>query len=373
MKRLIALLILISIGFSCKKNDPKPADSPAAIAKSNLSGSKGRIWTNITLKIDGVESTLSDCDVDYSMLYKSDGTFIETFPADCGLDFTTASGTWDVNTDGTLLTNNYLKNTSGFYNTKETWTIISISSTACTIKYKHTDGKTYEYAQSGNDDTNSNPSSTTPGLGSSDPYGIWQRYDSPKGYQTDLAVGGITGEPSNRVYMCEHSPSPSEGFYKGYITGNIITWDAVHGLPNAEFKPNGGAMTLYFGVGSISDAGKYKKGIWTKTCGELKKSSIFFRWTEDSQCSPISYSESYKYPNLPSNLSENKDYGPIAAGTVEVVLNHNGSSSSYYFTLTEPPAGYNRYYTSTTWKFNSSVNRCNFTRGSSLTYVDKLQ
>ena len=105
---------------------------------------------------------------------------------------------------------------------------------------------------------------------SSDPKGVWQRFGSPNGYQTDLAVGGITGEPSNRVYMCEHPGSPSAGLYKGYISGNIITWDAVHGLPNAEFKPVGNEMTLYFGVGLVSDAGKYKKGIWTNTCAPIQ-------------------------------------------------------------------------------------------------------
>ena len=105
------------------------------------------------------------------------------------------------------------------------------------------------------------------------PNGVWQRYGSPKGYNTDLAVGNIPGEPSNRVYMCEHPGSPSAGLYKGFINGNIITWDAIHGLPNAEFKPIGNEMTLYFNVGQLKDAGKYKKGVWTNTCGELGTTS----------------------------------------------------------------------------------------------------
>ena len=102
----------------------------------------------------------------------------------------------------------------------------------------------------------------------STPYGRWQRYGSPGGYQTDLAIGNIPGQVSNRVYMCEHPGSPSAGLYKGTITGTTITWDPIHGLPNAEFNfLNGGPdRTLYFGVGSISDAGKYSAGIWTNTC-----------------------------------------------------------------------------------------------------------
>ncbi len=106
------------------------------------------------------------------------------------------------------------------------------------------------------------------------PYGIWQRYGSPKGYNTDLAVGNIPGEPSNRVYMCEHPGSPSAGLYKGYITGNIITWDPQYGLPNAEFKQVGNYMTLYFNVGLPEDAGKYKRGYWTNTCGELGSTEV---------------------------------------------------------------------------------------------------
>src|SRR5690606_37367674 len=74
--------------------------------------------------------------------------------------------------------------------------------------------------------------------------GVWQRYGSPNGYNTDLAVGNIPGEPENRVYMCEHPGSPSAGLYKGYINGDIISWDALHGLPDAEFKEaDGGERT----------------------------------------------------------------------------------------------------------------------------------
>jgi hypothetical protein len=111
------------------------------------------------------------------------------------------------------------------------------------------------------------------GDGGTDITGVWQRYGSPKGYQTDLAIGNIPGEPSDRVYMCEHPGSPSAGLYKGTISGNTITWDAAHGLPNAVFNSIGnGERSLYFGVGAVSDAGKYRKGSWTNTCGELKKS-----------------------------------------------------------------------------------------------------
>lgn len=106
------------------------------------------------------------------------------------------------------------------------------------------------------------------GAAAAKPDGIWQRYGSPNGYQTDLAIGNIPGQPANRVYMCEHPGSPSAGLYKGYINGTTITWDALYGFPDAEFELlNGGPdRTLYFGVGLPSEAGKYSIGSWTNTC-----------------------------------------------------------------------------------------------------------
>ncbi len=102
--------------------------------------------------------------------------------------------------------------------------------------------------------------------------GVWQRFGSPNGYQTDLAIGNISGEPANRVYMCEHPGSPSAGLYKGYINGETITWDAVHGMPNAKFYERDGVMRLWFSIGPEDDAGRYQPGAWTNTCGKLENS-----------------------------------------------------------------------------------------------------
>ncbi len=107
------------------------------------------------------------------------------------------------------------------------------------------------------------------GGGNGSSTGVWQRFNSPNGYNTDLAIGNIPGEPANRVYMCEHPGSPSAGLYKGYINGEIITWDAVHGIPSAKFYERDGVMRLWFTVGPEDEAGRYKKGTWTNTCGPL--------------------------------------------------------------------------------------------------------
>ncbi len=216
------------------------------------------------------------------------------------------------------------------------------------------------------------PGNATGNTGGNSIFGVWQRYNSPKGYKTDLAVGNIPGEPSNRVYMCEHPGSPSAGLYKGYISGNIITWDASHRLPNAEFKEVGSERTLYFGVGAVADAGKYKKGIWTNTCGELKYTpkNVYYRWTNGSNCPmPSRYSFTYNYPDLPGNLTKNQLYGPIAAGNVEI--NFGTGTPLASTTLTAPAEGYKRIYTHTIFQFNNSVNRCIFylNGDAGLTYV----
>lgn len=204
--------------------------------------------------------------------------------------------------------------------------------------------------------------------------GIWQRYGSPNGYNTDLAIGNIPGEPTNRVYMCEHPGSPSAGLYKGYINGNTISWDAVHGLPNADFNKIVDGRSLYFGVGAVSDAGKYRKGVWTNTCGELKYSPkrIFYRWTQSSSCSGFNYNLSFNYPDLASTLVKNQYYGPIAAGTIEVTLYYNGDSYQYSVMLEDPPAGYKRLYTDSAMVFDTGVNRCVFSIGLQLVYIDQL-
>ncbi|MFZ4796762.1 MAG: hypothetical protein ACOYMA_04665 [Bacteroidia bacterium] len=173
---------------------------------------------------------------------------------------------------------------------------------------------------------------------SSNPNGIWQRYGSPKGYQTDLAVGNIPGESSNRVYMCEHPGSSSAGLYKGYISGNIITWDSKYGLPNAEFKPVGNEMTLYFGVGLVSDAGKYKKGNWTNTCGDLSGSgstsngSIVFWVGSDLGCGTVKVNLNGSTGNISSYYSSSPSCG--ASGCANFTLppgsySYSASCGSY--------------------------------------------
>lgn len=235
----------------------------------------------------------------------------------------------------------------------------------------------FQFISCANDETSDEDSGGSP-------TGVWQRYSSPKGYNTDLAIGNIPGEASNRVYMCEHPGSPSAGLYKGYINGNTITWDAKHGLPDADFSVVGGERRLYFGVGAVEDAGKYKKGVWTNTCGELKKSNtqIYYRWVVGNTCTfPSQYSLIYKNSSISSNLTKNTYYGPITLAQtlpgyynffIDLKNNTENYTNEYSLELVPPANGYKRYYTHTVFTYESSVNRCLFSlSNSSLTYVDQ--
>lgn len=95
--------------------------------------------------------------------------------------------------------------------------------------------------------------------------GIWNRFGSEYGYQTDVAYGGIQGESADRVYMCELPGSPTAGLYKGrLVSPSLIRWDAVHGLPDYEVVfLEGGTMTFLPQNGTGTFVGKYQKGTWT--------------------------------------------------------------------------------------------------------------
>ncbi|MCB9045953.1 MAG: hypothetical protein H6550_07420 [Chitinophagales bacterium] len=179
--------------------------------------------------------------------------------------------------------------------------------------------------------------------------GVWQRFNSPNGYNTDLAIGGIKGEPENRVYMCEHPGSPTAGLYKGYISGETITWDAVHGLPNAKFYERDGVMRLWFTVGAEDDAGRYKKGTWTNTCGALENSvkkivvgynnddmqsyTVMSVTIEGVKCNPRQYSATLPLPDCTSGSYINT---PTISGdyyNVSIVLGGNGVSGPYTTTF----------------------------------------
>lgn len=206
--------------------------------------------------------------------------------------------------------------------------------------------------------------------------GIWVRTDGASGDETDIAIGGIPGEPSNRVYMCEWKGSV--GLYKGNINGNTITWDSQYGLPDASVRKVGSQLEFYYPSVSFSIPTLYNSGSWSDRCGKLEftPKNIYYRWTTSANCPfPSGYSLTYNNPDLPSNLSKSQLYGPLAAGNVEIIVNYSGGATSKYNNLSAPPAGYKRIYTHIIFSYDNTLNRCIFNwntdDSSVLTYVDQ--
>ena len=97
--------------------------------------------------------------------------------------------------------------------------------------------------------------------------GTWVRLPGPSGDRTDLAIGGITGQPSNRVYMCEKKGSATPGLFKGTYSNNTIVWDAVYGLPDFSVNLIGSELELNCNVCLPT---KYSQGPWAGECGPIQ-------------------------------------------------------------------------------------------------------
>lgn len=138
----------------------------------------------------------------------------------------------------------------------------------------------------------------------SSPYeGVWVRQPGASGDRTDLAIGNISGEPDNRVYMCEKRGSTAAGFYKGTIDGSTITFDSKYNLPTYSVWMEDGELMLKGDV-SYSIATPYRSGSWSGECGPLqaggytgggsgggtgaKTGSVMFWTATDHSCGPIS-------------------------------------------------------------------------------------
>lgn len=103
--------------------------------------------------------------------------------------------------------------------------------------------------------------------------GTWVRLIGASGDRTDLAIGGIEGEPENRVYMCEKRGSTAAGFYKGYLNGDMITWDEQYNLPDTYLQIVGPELEFdYRCCGAVPTY--YERGDWSGECGPLENTSI---------------------------------------------------------------------------------------------------
>lgn len=99
-------------------------------------------------------------------------------------------------------------------------------------------------------------------------YGRWERQVGSNGDYTEIAVGNITGEPSNRVYMCEKNGSAA-GLYKGYLNGSTITWDAEFGVPDFVVSIQGERFVVNVPSCSFCLPTYYDEDPWEGLCGPI--------------------------------------------------------------------------------------------------------
>ncbi len=128
----------------------------------------------------------------------------------------------------------------------------------------------YTSCSKDDDDYTTNGGGSSNGGGNSSSFsGVWVRTLGASGDETDIAIGGISGEPSNRVYMCEYKGSV--GLYKGTISGSTITWD--EGLPDASVRMVDDQLEFYYPSVSYSLPTLYDRGSWSGHCGSLSSSN----------------------------------------------------------------------------------------------------
>lgn len=178
------------------------------------------------------------------------------------------------------------------------------------------------------DDLNTSPGGGGGSTSGSIYKGTWVRDLGASGDETDLAIGNISGEPSDRVYMCEWKGSV--GLYKGTISGNIITWDTKYGLPDAEIGLESGKLTLYYPSVSYSLKTYYSSGTWTSKCGPLSNSNtgsgsgsgtgtstgqVIFWTASDHGCGPISVSINGQSGTISSYYSSTPSCGASGCAT----------------------------------------------------------
>ncbi len=104
--------------------------------------------------------------------------------------------------------------------------------------------------------------------------GVWVRVIGASGDETDLAIGNISNEPANRVYMCEKNGSATPGLFKGLLNENVITWDQQYGLPNTLLRRIGEQVEFSYPSIETSIPTIYNRGNWNDDCVALDDSGI---------------------------------------------------------------------------------------------------
>jgi hypothetical protein len=178
------------------------------------------------------------------------------------------------------------------------------------------------------------------GGGTNSLYGVWVRTNGPSGDETEIAIGGISGEPENRVYMCESVGTT--GLYKGYLNGNIISWD--NGMADARVVLVGNQLEFDYPSLDYIIPTLYNRGSWSGDCddsggGGSTTGNAMFWTSSDLGCGGI-------YVFISNSSGAISQY--YSGGTPNC-----GASGCANFTL--PPGNYSYTASCSSWNWNGTI------------------
>ncbi len=186
-------------------------------------------------------------------------------------------------------------------------------------------------------------------------YGIWTRLPGPSGDRTDIAIGGIPGEPANRVYMCEKEGSLTPGFFKGTLDGDIINWDPEYNFPYSQLKIIDGELEFSYPTLSWSIPTMYERGTWGGECGNLTNTTKKLAVGLDLSDPDFSYVTilGVSIDNVPipitllNSVTTQPDCSSNSFVTLGNPLQSNQNGDYYVVRVTFSAEGLNGFYTQT--------------------------
>lgn len=181
--------------------------------------------------------------------------------------------------------------------------------------------------------------------GNLDVMGTWVRLPGPSGDRTDLAIGGITNEPANRVYMCEKRGSTAAGFYKGTYSNGLITWDSQYNFPTYTATIQGSQLVIDCNVCIPT---YYEVGSWSGECGPLENTSKKIAVGVDYSAFPGLNFNSVTIENIscPLTTLNNVVTAPSCSGNLYMNSPASSANPNYYtYRITYSGTGVNGPYT----------------------------
>lgn len=166
--------------------------------------------------------------------------------------------------------------------------------------------------------------------------GLWYRITQDgSGDRTDMAVGTIPGEASDRVWLCEVRPSSSRTILqRGTLRGTRIDWDPVHaGVPSYSIGREGSRTWLQASApGALRTF--YDPGQWNRFCPPLGDTRLYVLFTIFGDGPAVSMTSVSTDIGCAANTVANREYGPCSQGSFTYSM-----SASNGVTVTRVPIG----------------------------------